>query len=535
MKRLAREGVFICLLLFGIVLLSLFQTFVYSIKTPLGFTYPLVHNYEQDYYWYLSLIRQGWDGFLLLTSKYTPEQFPRIFVHTYFPLSGMVARAIGINVSVMYLLLRIIFGFGLMIAAYIFIARVMDDSLRDPGHAQKIRVTAVLFMILGAPFWYFDHGVIRQVGEFWTGFDPLMRVTFLPHHLTAIMVMIFSILVLARSIRKHSAKIALAAGILGALGCWLNPASLITFILAMGVVCFIGVISLVRQGIYGGASILRELHLKEMSIWLAMCLIPFIILILIQNSTFPWTGYRDWERFVQYPITVFGYMGILGLVGLIGLLGVPLALSKRTFLWNFVVGWYFSPFIGLLAGQFLPVSNGRFIQGAGYIPSALLAALVLWQKCRIAKQVRYLLIAVVILFQIPSFVSSVNRQMDYVGKNMTNELVMVPNIYWDPVMWLSLHAVGGLIIAPDNISPLIVGFTPLRTFSGHPTLTNEAQKKQADLAMFYAAHDVDQNSRLIAIWRPEYIWTPPQGPLGVIEAQGYRKVYESPSVILYQK
>jgi hypothetical protein len=512
MKQISVRPVIIFII---ISIASAFQTFIYVIRTPAGFVYPLVHNYEQDYYWYLSLMRQGWDGHLALTSKFTPEVFPRILVSTLFPLFGMIAHVIGMNLPLMYLVMRIMFGAGLLTAGYFL--------LKETKVKREIVITGVLFMIFGSPFWYMDKGIIRLVGEFWTGFDPILRVSFLPHHLIANIFVIASLVFIARSVENHSVKYALVAGILSMVACLTNFAGMVILALAIGVGCV--VFSLQK----------RKRWILEICIWAGLCVFPIIYLYYVQNSTFPWTGYRDWERFVQYPLSVMGYIGVIGAVGIVGMVGVWFAIQKKSFLWNCIIGWFMAPFIGLFLVQFFPLSNGRVLQGAGYIPSALLAGLAMWEIGGLSKRIRYILVALLILFQIPALVSSVDRQMSYIDKNMTNTYVMVSKDTWDTVEWLSSHATEGIIIAPSDVSPIIAGLTPLRTFTGHPTLTFEVRKKDADLNEFYYGTVMDFKSILLDVWRLTYIWIPKWGPQEVFEKQGYSKVYENPSAILYQR
>jgi hypothetical protein len=498
-------------------LLSAFQTFMYVVRVPAGFVYPLVHNYEQDYYWYLSLMQQGRDGFIAVTTKFSPETFPRIIINTFFPFFGMLAHSTGMSLSVMYLVLRIVFGAGLLIAGYLLLKRLNVD--------RKTRITAVVFMIVGAPFWFMDHGLIRQVGEFWTGFDPILRITWLPHHLAANVCLVLSFIYIARAVAARSTHAAIIASVFAVIGIWCNPATFLILGLsvAFGVIVFI-----IQQG---------KIRLREIVLFGVFCCIPVFAFYVIQNSTFPWTMFRDWERFVRYPVDIIMYLGVLGLVGVMGFFGIPVAFKRRSFLLNMVVGWFLSPFIGLLISQFLPISNGRFIQGAGYIPAAILSSIFIWDiasKKHTSIRIAELIIGFIILFQIPSFIASYQRQVTYVKKNMSNEFVMVPRDYWDAVSWLASHDAHGIIIAPENVSPLLGAFTPLRTFSGHPTFTFEPQKKQNDIRDYYYGQDDVWRGEFLALWKPTYLWTSFDGPRVSTEKQLYSVVYQNRSVILYQ-
>src|SRR4030042_2431864 len=70
-------------------------------------TFPLIHNNAPDYFYYLSLMRQGYDGRILLTSRMTPEGFPPVFPPTFFALLGHLPRLSGLSLYHIYFLSRI--------------------------------------------------------------------------------------------------------------------------------------------------------------------------------------------------------------------------------------------------------------------------------------------------------------------------------------------------------------------------------------------------------------------------------------------
>jgi hypothetical protein len=469
-----KELIIITVVSITIAVAGLFQTLVYAVKTPPGFHYPLVHNYEQDYYWYLSLMRQGFDGKLTLTSHYTPEKFSPQFVNTFFPLSGMIAGISGLSLPVMYTILRVIGGAGLLLTGYML--------LRELKLLRWQKITAFLFMITGAPFWFWDNGVLRQAGEFWTGFDPILRIAWLPHHTLANALMITAMIIFAQGLSdksfnsNRSLKLLITSGMIVAAAVWLNPAAILIFFTAAGIGFILTFPKLNKNRIAG------------IGIFSVLTMIPVLVLWRVQNSTFPWTAFRDWERFVQYPINTREYMLTLGLIGVIGGIGIIIALKKRSFLWNMVAGWYLAPLIGLFLIRWLPVSNGRFLQSAGYIPAAILASIavmVFYEKLsNYKKPGKYLAMTVIIsvlILQVPAFISSVRRQMMYVGKNMTNPLVYIPDDVWNGLKYLGKECSGQVIAAPGGISVLIPAFSSCSVLAGHPTFTYNSPEKTADL------------------------------------------------------
>ncbi len=79
-----------------------------------------------------------------------------------------------------------------------------------------------------------------------------------------------------------------------ALTVWVNPASAIIFLAAtvLGMtITFIQKINFVRKHVMK--------LLTGALVFLAISGVPFLLLYTVQNSTFPWTAFRDWEQFQQ--------------------------------------------------------------------------------------------------------------------------------------------------------------------------------------------------------------------------------------------
>jgi hypothetical protein len=503
-----------------IAICSLYQTLTYVSRTPAGMVYPLTHNYEQDYFWYLSLMRQGWDGSLLLTSRFTPEKFAPQLVNTFFPLAGTVARIFGINLPFMYTLLRVFFGGGLLFAGHVLLKELKLPKL--------LKISGMLFIIFGAPFWFIDHGALRQMGEFWTGFDPIFRITWLPHHLAANICLIISIIIFSKSLRSF--KLLMIAGISAGLCGWFNPGSLIILLMAVGIggTVYIWQIGLIRQ-------IWRTVFFGVVA-----CL-PMIWLIHIQNTVFPWTAFRDWERFVQYPIDFWGLFGVMGIVGILGMLGIPLAIAKKEILWNLLVGWFMAPIIGLvIITRFMPISNSRFLQGAFYIPGAILATLtlgklgILGRLGMLGKLGRYMIVGLILLFQIPAFVASVSRQNMYIDRNLGNPLVMISGNDWKALSWLAKNGrKDALILISEPTATLIPAFTSLRVFFGHPTFSLSADIKREEVNRFY--QNPAGELAILKRYEVNYIWLPNWINPESLNSWEYQIGYRNPAVTIFVK
>lgn len=510
MKRVDTIVLIVCFLL---TIASLMQTFLYLVWVPADAVFPLVHNYEPDYYWYLSLMRQGWEGNILVTSRFTSESFPPVLVNTFFPLMGLAAHGMNLSLPVMYTLARIVGGTLLLFFSWM---HIRNGSTFGAGRSQAIRVVVMALVVIGAPVFRIADGQIIQWGEFWTGFDPILRISWLPHHTLANVAFITILLLISGFLQQkplHLGRKAAALLALSFLSVWLNPG-----------------VAIVLAGSMGIAAVLSVFTWRQWILPVIVVITGMLIaaggLLFVQNSVFPWTAFRDWETHVFYPVDVINYLGILGVTGIGALLSLPVVWTRKSFMWNVIAGWFLVPFIGLGVFQFiLPISNGRYLQGATYIPAALLTGAGIEyvlgrlssQKWRQAVTVTCLLLVAVVT--LPSFLSSVVRQVRYVHENAVNTTVNVPRDLMEGLRWIDHHGrPEDVVFSLNSHSLLVPAFTGMRVVWGHPTFTYRISDKEFGSWNVLAGGDVnaarvflhDERVRYVVMhspapWFDEYI------------------------------
>src|SRR3990167_5376721 len=127
-RRLPREYIIVfCIIVFAVAL-SMSQTILYRLQVPKGFVYPYVHNFVEDYYYYLHIMRQGWEGNWLATSRLTAEQFPPQFVVVFLLFLGNMARVFHLSLPLMYSLARVTGASLLFVLVYIFLHLLWPTS-----------------------------------------------------------------------------------------------------------------------------------------------------------------------------------------------------------------------------------------------------------------------------------------------------------------------------------------------------------------------------------------------------------------------
>lgn len=110
-----------CLLLAA----SLPYLFALAIQ-PEGTLYLGVHSNFDDHAVYAAWTKQAQEGSLLFENRFTTEEQPGMTIHLYFLAAGWLAKVTGIPLALH--ILRVAFGFLVLLALFRFIERIADKS-----------------------------------------------------------------------------------------------------------------------------------------------------------------------------------------------------------------------------------------------------------------------------------------------------------------------------------------------------------------------------------------------------------------------
>lgn len=493
-------------------LVSLLPMYAFILHKPAGTVYPLVHNYPPDFYSNLAWMHFGWEGSFAVTSRYTPERFtPQ--VASILPLFGMFARVFRLSLPLAYTLARIVFGFGLLVSSFLLAKKLFNTRFG--------RLVAFALILFGAPIWTRQASTFVLAGTYWTGFDPLFRITFLPHHLLSNIFFILAILLFARSVDQHSHKLTALASFCGLASSWANPGSSYTLFVALG----IGALLHFRRSLR---------NIGHYLLFFSPLMLLSAYMYRLQYSTFPFTNYKDVDRFWFYPIYNGDLLRILGVVSIFAIVGAVRVWRKKSLLWNIVTGWFLAPFIGVeILHLYIPMTNARYFQTVPYIPAALLAAYALSTI-----RSRILMAFILLIFAINSIGAfAISAQtLSQSGRSNWTLMEYVPESMMEAISWLGTHGTNDeVVLAPFWASTMIPGLTGKRVILGHQTNVYEPEKKLADFNEFYTYSDP---SRALEIIRrnsisyvvAERINTP---PAAFISGVGLSPVFENQGVIIY--
>ena len=171
---------------------------VYNIfRTPKNTVYSLTYNFIPDYYQFISFMKDGQNGQFALTSRFTPEVFPRKFGHIFFPVLGFLGSRMGLSLFTAFTLARVFFGIIRLAATYCLISSLTKNMKR--------RITMFLMIIILPSFldvrFIQNHLDLKFFLPGITNFDVFRRITFLPHHLFAGFLTIFAFLIFTSALK----------------------------------------------------------------------------------------------------------------------------------------------------------------------------------------------------------------------------------------------------------------------------------------------------------------------------------------------
>lgn len=527
-------------------------------------SFELVHNYYTDYHFYLSRIREGWEGRWTVTERYTSEPHAGSLIQFGYLLLGQASRFIpdsSFAVPAAYHVARFVFGFLLLamiwhIAGTVtrtFFWRVVGFLLAASASTWPILVTL-------------PDGSFRLGGymPWWTVMDSLQRLTFVPHLLVGQTLILFLIASLSNEavvFKKWN---------------WI-PLGVVLFLL--GVIFPPG---LPVVGIAAGFMIIREAvehHLwhKKMGdilIWakahigiralIGLMGLPTILYFSRLLTQVPWRRLVEFDALNPTSFSVLEYAKALGPVLPLGIVFFVIALffgGKRVrFLIVFVASW-------LAALIFLVIfqtqSPLRMTQVGSHIPLGLLIAWgcertmgFILRKKKIQKNIRTLAGIIVILIPFAILVSAFATmhsswlwQKDFIDQKvaagwpvipMRNYIVYPVTPFIEAIETLSSFPPSTIVLSEltaGNYIPVISG---KRVYVGHDNTVDKEKKLIFVREFFAGTMDEAVASAWIGSAGITHVFVGPEedeGGNGSVTPSKYhflREVYKNPTARVYE-
>lgn len=355
------------ILILSVVLFSFTPTFYelgQSGKLSPSRSFELVHNYYTDYNFYLSRIREGYDGNWFLHEIYTNEPHKATIIQELYLLMGQADRFIpddAFAIPASYYVARAVLGV-LLLALVAWAATMLFPS--------RFWYIVAFFMVVTSAGWPLVATVsngwrFNNYMPWWTVLEPLQRITFIPHIMAAQAGLLF-LVVAGGSISTLKRKGNwILLGIIATLVGIAMPQALMT---VYGVYGLLIVIEYVFEKKTDG--IIPRILIGVISVWTILYFLPLL-------SQYPWKRLVDFE--ILHPIT-FSYMEYLKTLGVslpLGFLGSGIVLWKKDTKWYPIVAWAIGVPLVVLLMLVKPIQHPlRFTEMAAYIPLGLLTAYV---------------------------------------------------------------------------------------------------------------------------------------------------------------
>lgn len=508
---------------------------IYRLKiAPPHTTFPLVHNSQEDYFYYLSLMRQGKDGHLFVTSRMSPEIFPRMPVQMLFSIMGMSTRLTHLSLEITYFICRLLLGLILLLTSFFLIRHLFTSK--------KYQLMAFLIVCFGTGFWSVSRannafGIIQYL-TFWTRLDPIMRTTYLPHHALSTICGLISLYFLAKGIEKGSFRQIAYASFFGFVSGYVYFATMVNILGGVAVsVLVVTLLILIQKGPRLKA---EAAHIWYLIIYVCTSFLSLLIILSISKKIFPWSNYNNVSDQFTFFINWADYFKSLGPAFILTLLGLPLIISTGKLLPYLLFGWVVFPFIGIfyLFRIFHQYGDVYYLEATSYIPLGILAGYGLMLLDRITKRkiASWILMIILLVYSTPPIITSVNTEKQRLKPGYFN--VFLPDDVKQGLSWLDKNsAEESVVISGGYMGVIIPAFTHNRMVNGHPKNTYLPADKTTDILTFFAAPDVATCAKILAKHHVSYVFysydTAVPGDK-FLENMGVSKVFDSPVTKIYK-
>ncbi|MBI2611887.1 hypothetical protein HYW54_04040 [Candidatus Gottesmanbacteria bacterium] len=330
--------------------------------SPPGRTFALIHNNTQDFFFYQSLMNQGAEGSLLTRDSYTSEPHHSSIIFSYFLWFGKISNLLNIPYPIMYHLIRILFAILFLLSAYFLL---FAFSVPHP------RLTYFLFLF-AAPLMHQieDGGTTREVEYmyWWTGMDPIRRAAYLPHHAIGAFLLVLSMILIVRFIKKPQRKYIIWLSIFAIILAFIHTPSLFILLITLPGALFIYNLNFIKNFKF------QISNYFPLLVYWFIGLLALLFMVSQTQKGFPWSQYIEWEKSLQFPLDK-ELIGAFGFLFPFSLVGIVKALKTKEFPFILVATWFIFPLFLIPFSPMLNISNIRLIQGIPYLPLAILGVL----------------------------------------------------------------------------------------------------------------------------------------------------------------
>ncbi len=532
-------------------------------KTPPNHINMLVGHYFEDYYEYITFIKEGQNGHIILSNLWSPDD-PSRFLVVWWPYSliGFISYLLKIPlpVQIIYWLSSAIFSFIFFMLAFTTVCRLL------PKEKKITLLFAFLFVLLSGDLFTvsFTPNLTFTPISYWYAIgSPFARFSnATPHHQLTQIILLLGLLFVCRKKQNFCLlKETAVLFIISLLLLSLSPPKLILFWLVAFTMKIIYSLSLsavaaggANEGFPSGASLAlsstrwsdseaqlgkrkrqdRQIRIKSFLPFLFSILLtlPFALLLARQTSTSPsLIAVKIWDISHYYYPSFLDFAQNTGLLLLLAVLGLPFYFSQTLpsrILFFFVS---FFSFLFILTPFFMPllrlagVHNLRFETASSYFflaTSSVLFINKLFKKAFL----RYAVFTAVISFFLISLYANFKIMLK-VPYN-AGHLQFVPAPLYQGIKTLEKTNQVVLSTPSSSYSLLVTAITGEKVYLGRSIFTlNHEEKTQKAIAFYNLQMGEKEAKEFLEKEKIGYILLSPweQDPQKLLSAYPFLKIF----------
>ncbi|MBI3380333.1 hypothetical protein HY029_06285 [Candidatus Gottesmanbacteria bacterium] len=221
--------------------------------------------------------------------------------------------------------------------------------------------------------------------------------------------------------------------------------------------------------------------------------LTLLIAYFQSQAGFPWNQWRTWEINMWNTSALLNkeFFLIFGLLPILSIPAVIYVLASFRFENIFILFWAIFPYLLLPFASLLGFGKVRLVNEAPYVPFAILYTFTLfhltsgWQKLgRLFWRIG--LIAIFLISIKPQLIPPLQAKINWTK----GEMAGYTNIYLPKSMMVTINYLNkvelknSVVLGDSRIGNFLPGYAPVRSFIGHPVLTKDYDRKNAELANF---------------------------------------------------
>lgn len=435
-KRLFTEEmviVFLTLILLGCSYGSLVYQYL---SPPPGKVFLGSVGFPLDFFSNMTVFQAGRDGQIPVTARMTSTLVgSSSYFKVIYSLLGYMSRFFPVNPTIFFHLTRFALSVGLIVVSYWLIQKIL------PKKEWRIAAFGLAFFSTAITVSRYD-----KLTDYWTPLAVFNRSAYYQHYLAGFILIILTLIFLARLLETSKTKFLILSCISGFLASAVHPPVTATLLLTFPFY------------VLAETVLSKKFPLKKiayLSFFSLVSLIPFYYFWRISNQL-PWCLITKVEK--EFDLSPYigaadFFLGI-GPTLILGLIGAVMVIRKNDTLGRLLAPWSVVYIIGFyLLSKISGFNSVRFLQTPFFVFLGILSVYPLWYLAKQKVKTFYLLTFLVIFLSLLSFRSNLSLSGHF--------KVIYPYIFAKPefveaVDWLGKNSSYNQIVLANGTSGLLI-------------------------------------------------------------------------------